>query len=99
MLEPDNPERFVLFPIPPEQKPIWDMYKKAVASFWTVEEVDLVEDTKHWQALSNTDQHFIKHVLAFFAASDGIVNENLLQNFSHGFSGPRRAPSTGSRSD
>ena len=41
MLEPDNPERFVLFPIPPEQKPIWDMYKKAVASFWTMEEVDL----------------------------------------------------------
>ena len=83
MLEPDNPERFVLFPIPNEQKPIWDMYKKAVASFWTVEEVDLVEDTRHWLSLSENEQHFIKHVLAFFAASDGIVNENLLQNFSH----------------
>ena len=83
MLEPDNPERFVLFPIEPEQKPIWDMYKKAVASFWTVEEVDLIEDTRHWLTLSENEQHFIKHVLAFFAASDGIVNENLLQNFSH----------------
>ena len=83
MLTPDNPERFVLFPIPREQKPIWDMYKKAVASFWTVEEVDLADDIRQWETLNVDEQHFIKHVLAFFAASDGIVNENLLTNFSH----------------
>ena len=83
MLEPQNPDRFVLLPVPADQKPIWDMYKKAVASFWTVEEVDLIEDTRHWGTLNENEQHFIKHVLAFFAASDGIVNENLLQNFSH----------------
>ena len=83
MLTPDNPERFVLFPIPPAQKPIWDMYKKAVASFWTVEEVDLADDIRHWDTLNDDEQHFIKHVLAFFAASDGIVNENLLTNFSN----------------
>lgn len=84
MLQPDNPDRFVLFPIPSEQMPIWTMYKQAVASFWTVEEVDLVQDVHDWQhKLNDNERHFIKHVLAFFAASDGIVNENLLTNFSH----------------
>ena len=59
------------------------MYKKAEASFWTVEEVDLAEDMKHWTGLSKNEKHFISHVLAFFAASDGIVNENLAMNFSN----------------
>jgi len=57
------------------------MYKKAEASFWTTEEIDLVEDTKHWGDLTSNEKHFITHVLAFFAASDGIVNENLACNF------------------
>ncbi len=59
------------------------MYKKAEASFWTAEEVDLSKDTKDWQALTDKERHFISHVLAFFAASDGIVNENLAMNFSN----------------
>ena len=83
MLEPGNPGRFVLFPIDKEQLPIWDMYKKAVASFWTVEEVDTTSDKADFDKLSDAEQHFVKHVLAFFAASDGIVNENLLLNFSN----------------
>ena len=72
----DNPKRFVVFPI--EYHSIWEMYKKAVASFWTVEEVDLSLDKFHWEALKKEEKHFISHVLAFFAASDGIVNENLV---------------------
>lgn len=58
------------------------MYKKAEASFWTVEEVDLTKDTTDWESLTNDERHFISHVLAFFAASDGIVNENLVERFS-----------------
>ena len=59
------------------------MYKQALASFWTTEEIDLVEDVKHWEdRLTRDDRHFISHVLAFFAASDGIVNENLASNFA-----------------
>jgi len=58
------------------------MYKKAEASFWTAEEIDLAEDLKHWDDLSNNERYFISHVLAFFAASDGIVNENLAGNFA-----------------
>ncbi|AFJ20328.1 ribonucleotide reductase subunit 2 [Cyprinid herpesvirus 1] len=61
---------------------IWGMYKKALASFWTVEEVDLGKDVQGWNALTHNERHFLKHVLAFFAASDGIVNENLLERFS-----------------
>lgn len=76
----ENPRRFVLFPI--EYQDIWKMYKKAEASFWTVEEVDLSKDQKDWDSLKPQEQHFIKHVLAFFAASDGIVNENLVEKFS-----------------
>ena len=68
-----------LFPI--RYPEVWDMYKKHKASFWTAEEVDLSHDIKHWEALSADEQYFIKHVLAFFAASDGIVNENLATNF------------------
>ncbi|HNM27024.1 MAG TPA: ribonucleotide-diphosphate reductase subunit beta, partial [Saprospiraceae bacterium] len=81
-LEPilaENPDRFVLFPI--KYAKIWEWYKKSVASFWTVEEVDLTQDLTDWEKLSADEKHFIKHVLAFFAASDGIVNENLVLNF------------------
>jgi len=74
-----NPNRFVLFPI--TNQPVWDMYKKAEGSFWTAEELDLSKDRKDWEALNINERHFIKHVLAFFAASDGIVNENLATNF------------------
>ena len=58
------------------------MYKKAEASFWTAEEIDLSADAVDWEQVSTTEQHFISHVLAFFAASDGIVNENLSGNFA-----------------
>jgi len=76
----ENKDRFVLFPI--KHKDIWEMYKKAEASFWTAEEIDLSADGTDWNNKLNADeQHFIKHVLAFFAASDGIVNENLAINF------------------
>jgi ribonucleotide reductase beta subunit family protein with ferritin-like domain len=75
----ENKHRFVVFPI--QYPELWKMYKKAEASFWTVEEVDLSSDKKDWEKLSADEQHFIKHILAFFAASDGIVNENLAMNF------------------
>jgi len=74
-----NPDRFVVFPI--QYPDIWDMYKKAQASFWTAEELDLSHDNRDWETLTDNERHFIKHVLAFFAASDGIVNENLAMNF------------------
>jgi ribonucleoside-diphosphate reductase beta chain len=75
----ENKDRFVLFPI--NHADIWKMYKTHVASFWTAEEVDLHADLKDWERLSDDEKHFVKHVLAFFAASDGIVNENLAVNF------------------
>ena len=75
----ENPNRFVMFPI--VYKDIWEMYKKAEASFWTAEEIDLAHDDRDWRAMTDNERHFIKHVLAFFAASDGIVNENLAVNF------------------
>lgn len=76
----DNKDRFVLFPI--KHKEIWEMYKKAEASFWTAEEIDLASDLNDWDnKLNNDERFFIKNVLAFFAASDGIVNENLAINF------------------
>ena len=76
----DNPGRFVLFPI--EHNDIWAFYKKMEACFWTAEEIDLSQDLTDWQQkLTDNDRHFIKHVLAFFAASDGIVNENLAEHF------------------
>ncbi|KAG7668833.1 hypothetical protein KSW81_003851 [Nannochloris sp. 'desiccata'] len=71
----ENPDRFVLFPI--KYEAIWEMYKKAEASFWTAEEVDLSSDLVHWESLNDDERHFVSHVLAFFAAADGIVNENL----------------------
>lgn len=82
-LEPllrDNPRRFVIFPI--QYQDIWAKYKEAEASFWTTEEVDLSKDMTHWVQLTDNERHFISHVLAFFAASDGIVNENLVERFS-----------------
>ena len=79
LLTPNN-GRFVLFPI--KYPDIWDMYKKAEASFWTAEEIDLSYDHKDWKSLSDNERYFISHVLAFFAASDGIVNENLVSNFA-----------------
>lgn len=76
----ENKNRFVLFPI--EHNDIWEIYKKAEASFWTAEEIDLHQDIVDWDNKLNDDErHFIKHILAFFAASDGIVNENLAENF------------------
>ncbi|GAB1214475.1 Ribonucleotide-diphosphate reductase (RNR), small subunit [Aspergillus terreus] len=77
----ENPHRFVLFPI--KYHEIWQMYKKAEASFWTAEEIDLSKDLHDWNNRLNEDErYFISHVLAFFAASDGIVNENLVERFS-----------------
>lgn len=95
----ENPRRFVIFPI--QYQDIWQMYKKAEASFWTAEEVggpgawplaarrpltvlsvqvDLSKDLQHWDSLKDEERYFISHVLAFFAASDGIVNENLVSD-------------------
>ncbi|KAJ3503023.1 hypothetical protein NM208_g16600 [Fusarium decemcellulare] len=77
----ENPQRFVLFPI--KYHEIWQMYKKAEASFWTAEEIDLSKDLHDWNnRLTADEQFFVSHILAFFAASDGIVNENLVERFS-----------------
>jgi len=76
----ENPNRWVMFPIKYPQ--VWEMYKKHEASFWTAEEIDLSQDLKDWEKLNESERHFIKHILAFFAASDGIVLENLGTNFS-----------------
>ena len=77
-----NDNRFVLFPI--KHQNVWEMYKKAEASFWTAEEIDLANDLKDWETkLTNDERYFVTRVLAFFAASDGIVNENLAINFSN----------------
>jgi len=75
----EDPQRYVMFPI--KNSTIWSMYKKQVECFWRVEEVDLSKDLASWATLTSDEQYFIKHVLAFFAASDGIVNENLVENF------------------
>ena len=75
----ENKNRFVLFPL--QHHDIWEYYKKSQASFWTAEEIDLSSDLTDWEKLNAGEQHFVKHVLAFFAASDGIVNENLAENF------------------
>lgn len=72
-------DRFVLLPI--KYNDIWEMYKKAMASFWTAEEIDLYQDLEDWEKLNDDERHYIKHVLAFFSASDGIVNENLCLRF------------------
>ncbi len=75
----ENRNRFVLYPI--QHTDIWEFYKKHEASFWTAEEIDLSHDLKDWQNMTEGERHFVSHVLAFFAASDGIVNENLAENF------------------
>ena len=75
----EEEKRYVIFPV--QQEPIWQMYKKAVSSFWTPEEIDLSKDMDDYTKLKDEEQHFIKNVLAFFAASDGIVNENLVERF------------------
>ncbi len=76
----ENPNRFVLFPI--EHHDIWNMYKQQEASIWTAEEIDLAQDLNDWRnKLTDDERYFVKNVLAFFAASDGIVNENLAENF------------------
>ena len=75
----ENPNRFVLFPI--KYHDIWKMYKEHMASFWTAEEIDLYADQRDWEKLNDNERHFLKHVLAFFAASDGIVLENLAESF------------------
>jgi ribonucleoside-diphosphate reductase beta chain len=76
----ENKNRFVIFPI--KHHDIWEWYKKMEASFWTAEEIDLSQDLNDWNnKLSQDEKYFIKHILAFFAASDGIVNENLAENF------------------
>ncbi|MDC6361922.1 MULTISPECIES: ribonucleotide-diphosphate reductase subunit beta [Flavobacteriaceae] len=76
----ENKDRFVIFPI--KHHDLWDWYKKCEACFWTAEEIDLHQDLTDWNSKLNDDErYFIKHILAFFAASDGIVNENLAENF------------------
>ncbi len=76
----ENKDRFVIFPI--QHHDLWEWYKKQEACIWTAEEIDLSEDLNHWNnKLSDDERYFIKHILAFFAASDGIVNENLAENF------------------
>ena len=75
----ENPNRFVIFPI--EHHDIWEYYKMHQAALWTAEEVDLTNDIRDWNNLSDNEQYFIKNILSFFAASDGIVNENLAENF------------------
>ena len=78
----ENPDRFVIFPI--QHQELWEEYKKQQACIWTAEEIDLSADLDDWRNVLNDDEkHFVKHVLAFFAASDGIVNENLAENFVH----------------
>ena len=76
----ENKDRFVIFPI--KHHDLWEWYKKCEACFWTAEEIDLHQDLADWNGKLNDDEkYFIKHILAFFAASDGIVNENLAENF------------------
>ena len=75
----ENKDRFVIFPI--QHKDIWEYYTQHQAAFWTAEEVDLTEDIRDWENLTDNEKYFIKNVLSFFAASDGIVNENLAENF------------------
>src|SRR3989344_343750 len=85
-IQKKTPDRFVLFPI--EEHQTWEFYKKAGASFWTAEEIDLHQDLSDWEKLNEKEKHFIKHVLAFFAASDGIVSENLAVNFMRDVTSP-----------
>jgi len=80
--------RYTLFPIAPQEQTLYKLYKKAVASFWTVEEIEFGRDKEDWEKLTDNEQYFIKHVLAFFAGSDGIVQENLASRFSSDVNSP-----------
>jgi len=80
--------KYTLFPIDSSEQDLYQMYKKQVASFWTAEEIDFSKDGEHWNSLSPEEQHFIKYVLAFFAGSDGIVQENLAVRFQREFESP-----------
>jgi ribonucleoside-diphosphate reductase beta chain len=80
--------RFTLFPISPNEEDLYQLYKKEVASFWTVEEIDFSKDKDDWATLSDNEQYFIKQVLAFFAGSDGIVQENLATRFQREIQSP-----------
>ena len=81
ILKPD-PLRFVLFPIPNERLPIFNAYQNHKKCFWTAEEIDFSADKADWEKLDDNEKRFIEYILAFFAGSDGIVLENLLENFS-----------------
>jgi ribonucleotide reductase beta subunit family protein with ferritin-like domain len=81
-------ERYTLFPIKQSETNIYQLYKQAVASFWTAEEIDFSKDEADWEKLSDNEQYFIKHVLAFFAGSDGIVQENLASRFQREVQSP-----------
>jgi ribonucleoside-diphosphate reductase beta chain len=81
-------QRYTLFPISPYEEDLYKMYKKAVASFWTVEEIDFAKDKDDWNKLNDNEQYFIKQVLAFFAGSDGIVQENLATRFQREIQSP-----------
>lgn len=80
--------RYTLFPISPLEQSLYQLYKKAVASFWTAEEIDFSKDKEDWEKLNEREQYFIKHILAFFAGSDGIVQENLASRFSSDVKSP-----------
>lgn len=81
-------QRYTLFPISQSEEDLYALYKKAVASFWTVEEIDFSKDKDDWNKLNENEQYFIKHVLAFFAGSDGIVQENLASRFQKDVQSP-----------
>ena len=74
-----NPNRFTLFPL--KHHDLWELYKRAESSFWTAGELDFSADSKDWEQLTHNEKHFLLHILAFFAGSDGLVLENLLSNF------------------
>jgi ribonucleotide reductase beta subunit family protein with ferritin-like domain len=81
LLHNEGNDRFTLFPIRSEYEPIWKMYKKAEASFWTAEEIDFQKDKNDWEKMNDNERYFIKNILAFFAGSDGIVLENIVERF------------------
>jgi ribonucleoside-diphosphate reductase beta chain len=80
--------RYTLFPISPSEEDLYKLYKKAVASFWTVEEIDFSRDKEDWEKLTENEKYFIKHILAFFAGSDGVVQENLATRFQKDVQSP-----------
>ena len=81
-------QQYTLFPIPQNEQDLYKFYKKAVASFWTTEEIDFSKDKEDWEKLSKDEKYFITNVLAFFAGSDGIVQENLVSRFQQDIQSP-----------